>query len=355
MTEGRKNEARERGMIERLQTAVELLGAHVINVTDDGAVDFRFGNIEGFAKTRRGKLRVSFFLAFDPNEGEAKGFVLELGKLPIGDLQILDIDDGTTLRHLVELRFDDEEEIRRAGGIARSIQSAWDSRASGASDLVNSLWLAGIAAPPTVRRAIRVAEQTTRAQPGDLGDLPLAADGRLIFRFGPWHWGTRYIDAFEMYMFHPNRVAHDLVEHGAFFALSHAGHGWNSYGLNLVACSGPIAVYVQHIYGGTFTNPVRDLISINATYSRLHILFGADEPQQQTEDLRWLLVYSNFRGAAGLVDLNRVRDGEEFDDVFEPFDTENPWHGDEPALFTSLVDRLGFTGFDFGVGGVPTW
>jgi hypothetical protein len=158
-----------------------------------------------------------------------------------------------------------------------------------------------------------------------------------------------------MYMFYPDRLAQDLVNHGALFAMSHAGHGWNSYGLNLVACSGPLAVFVQHAYGGTFTNPLTDLMAINATYSRLHVLFGAGDRQALVQDLRWLMVYSNFRGASGLIDLDRIREGEAFSDVFETFDTDNSWQGDEPALFASMVEKLELTGFDFGAGGVPTW
>ena len=55
-------------------------------------------------------------------------------------------------------------------------------------------------------------------------------------------WVPGRLDAFGLYMFDVETVTRYLT----VFALRQAGHGVNSYGLNLVTCAGPVAVFVQH-------------------------------------------------------------------------------------------------------------
>ncbi len=69
-------------------------------------------------------------------------------------------------------------------------------------------------------------------------------------------------------MFEAERVADWIATAGDLLALSHAGHGLNSYGLNLVVARGPVAAFVQHGYGGAFMEPVSMLTGIAATYAR---------------------------------------------------------------------------------------
>ena len=88
---------------------------------------------------------------------------------------------------------------------------------------------------------------------------------------------------------------------------------------------------------------MRDLIDINPTYSRLHVLLGAidDVP---VETVRWLLLYSSFRGECGLVDLEKLRNEGDLEEAIERFDSET-------ALCEAVVARLQLQAIDVGSGG----
>ena len=142
-------------------------------------------------------------------------------------------------------------------------------------------------------------------------------------------------------MFDVDLVSRILAERGPFFSLSHFGHGANSYGLNLVTAAGPIAAFMQHHYGGAYANPVRDLIGINSTYSRLHVLFRPVE-RRDGVPLRWLMIYSEFRGGGGIVDLDKVRGGSSAGAALERLD-------EETELFKAAAGRIeGFDAFFHG-------
>jgi hypothetical protein len=167
--------------------------------------------------------------------------------------------------------------------------------------------------------------------------------------YGPWSWGSRYVPPIVLYMYEVDLIAQQLIDHAPIFAMCHAGHGLNSYGLNLVTTSpgGSVAAYVQHGYGGVYANPVADLVDINATYSRLRVLWQATE-DREPEELRWLMLYSQFRGVCGVLDLAGVRRGNAFENAFVPLDTES-------ALFEDMATRLDLSDFDFGTGGRVSW
>jgi hypothetical protein len=351
---------------DRVAETLRRCGASVVNITA-GGVDFASRGIPGFARTRRGRLRASFFLAVDHADddgvrldvAEAVGFAARMNPLPLGEVEYFETEelDGVfasrVLRYLVELAFDDVHGFREASRLADDLASAWDTAPTALADLRATLSRAGVVVPPLVALADQIGGETSVLLP--VTGEPGSADPEgAVYRFGPWHWGSAWFDPRAMYDFDAQLVAQRLVDTGAFFALSHAGHGWNSYGLNLVVCAGPVAFFVQHAYGGTFTNPVRDLVEINTTYSRLHVLLPAD-PLRHPSPIRWLALHSTFRGATGLVDLDRVRGGETVDDAWEAVTTDDGWRGDEGGLFTTVADRLGLTEDDFGVGGPFTW
>lgn len=337
---------------ERLADALQHMGATITSTNDDGSIDFETAGFSGMARIRSGRFRSSFFISFDPDEGEVDEFLSRFGSPPVGELQLLEIEDGTVLRLLVELKLDDGEGIWQAGQVARAVFAAWRSARNGNSDLLSTLARAGIALPPL---GTGLAMTSTIANVGAGGEPVSLVPGKDVFAFGPWHWGTRYVNPMSLYMFYPEQIAQLLIENGPFFAMSHAGHGLNSYGLNLVTCAGPVAVYVQHGWGGVYMNPVGSLVDINATYSRLHVLFGADEISESNEQLRWLLVYSTFRGTCGLIDLDKVRAGSDVEHAFESFGSEDNFGSDERALFSGLVDRLELKPHDFAMGGNLEW
>jgi hypothetical protein len=98
-----------------------------------------------------------------------------------------------------------------------------------------------------------------------------------------------------MYLFAPavpaSRNADDYV------AVSHAGHGINSYGLNLYLVTGPVGVFVQHLWGGHYDDPQRSNAEVTRTYVLLRELLAAlKEPAPQPA--RYVLQYSDFRNQA---------------------------------------------------------
>jgi hypothetical protein len=179
----------------------------------------------------------------------------------------------------------------------------------GARDLSSAMADAGIARPP-------------------FGSIPESA----VNTYGQWAWGSRNAPPFEMYMFDVDLIARMLCDDGPFFALNHAGHGVNSYGLNLVTAAGKMAAFVQHPYGGVYSDPSANLIGINTTYTRLRVLFQAAEGQEDLP-LKWLLVYSRFRGMGGIVDLDRIRGGSLCHDALESI-------AGEAALFKAAAERF---------------
>jgi hypothetical protein len=306
-----------------VRSALEGIRARITH-EDYGGLDFVLDGLGGVARERGGRLRVSYFLAFDPDPCESARFIAAHDHLPDAELQLIDSPDGSALRLLTELPFEDHDRAWATAHTARAMHAAWLNRQEPGKDLAATLGTAGIAVPP----------------------LGAAADNHL-YTYGAWSWGSRYIPPFPLYMFETDLVIRQLIDNGPVFSLSHAGHGINSYGLNLVTTAGPVAAFVQHAYGGVYGNPVRNLIDINATYSRLHVLLGATRKMDTTE-LRWLLLYSQFRGVLGIVDLDKVRHGESSNDAFEAVETE-------ADLFETTATRLNLRSIDFGTGGSVSW
>jgi hypothetical protein len=70
-----------------------------------------------------------------------------------------------------------------------------------------------------------------------------------------WLWATREVDPMDMYMLHP--YVEYLVDGTAddHLAITHAGHGSNSYSLNFGVVSDGLAIFVQNLWGGVYTDP----------------------------------------------------------------------------------------------------
>lgn len=194
----------------------------------------------------------------------------------------------------------------------------WDHDASrGAVPLLETLAAASILAPPLGRVALPEVES-----------------------FGDWSWGTRHVDEEDLYMFDVKAVLDAIVEDGPFFALCHAGHGINSYGLNLVTASGAVAAFVQHGWGGVYMDPLQATLAVNKTYARLHELFR--RIAEPSAGVRWLLVCSTFRAVCGVVDLAKYQSTGALDASFASFsDTEAPGRSGEVALFEFLLAQPG--------------
>jgi hypothetical protein len=114
-----------------------------------------------------------------------------------------------------------------------------------------------------------------------------------------WCWSTRDdIVAGNMYRF---RYVDELLSGyvADYTAVSHSGHGINSYGLNVSIVTGPLALVFQHSWGGGYSNPTNDLIEIAACFSYMRSLIdSASTPETEDRSLRHVIAWSNFRGIA---------------------------------------------------------
>ena len=94
-----------------------------------------------------------------------------------------------------------------------------------------------------------------------------------------------------------------------------------------------MAAFVQHPWGGWYGDPLRDLMHVNDTYARLHLLLrGA--ARVETSRPRWLILASRMRDPLALADLATWRPGAGFGDgAVEEF-------ADESALFRAAAGRV---------------
>lgn len=171
-----------------------------------------------------------------------------------------------------------------------------------------------------------------------------------IEEFGDWHWGTRELDRIAMYLFNVESIARDLAEHGPMFALSHGGHGANSYALTLLSTSPrrDAAFLTQSGFGGAYANEDADLQRINDTNRQLHhewVEFSNDRPRNE---IYWLAYASPMRSTSGFVNLSTLRRTGSFErantrletDVAGMFDVFRRRLAFNPARFLNISSNL---------------
>jgi hypothetical protein len=114
-----------------------------------------------------------------------------------------------------------------------------------------------------------------------------------LLRRGPWCWSSVPVEPFSMYMFQPAVAPRDAVK--PYAAISHAGHGVNSYGLNVYIVTDKIAIFVQHGWGGVYSNPAREHADIARAYVLVGELLSAERIPTEGRDV---VMYSDFRRVA---------------------------------------------------------
>lgn len=313
---------------ERLEEIVAGMGARVTDSPAAGSVRFTLEDVPGLARIAEGAVRASFFLAFDPEPADAEDFLSSHAVLPLGTVETVDIAHGRALRFFAVLELGDsaadthaarEEETTwpaRVAEVARALDSAWQQGYIGGSDYIETLVDAGVAVPPRgVALAIR--NLGVSAEGG-----PVAVDP---FTYGPWHWGSTYLDPRELEIFDPSAIARRLVEQGPLFALVRAERPGSSPVLTTITCTASIAFFFQNPLAGEGVSPTEALIGVNTVSSRLHVFFEnaarADEgTTEQGRPLRWLAAHSALSGATGIVDLDAVRAGTPFDAAWHDVD-----------------------------------
>ena len=159
-----------------------------------------------------------------------------------------------------------------------------------------------------------------------------------VHEFGEWHWGTRELDRIDLYLFNVESVARELVEYGALFALSHGGHGANSYALTLLSSSprGDVAFFTQSGLGGAYSDEESDLGRINDTYRQLEREWNDLGDGAAVNEVRWLLYASRMRTSSGLVNLVTMRRTGSFERA------NTRLEGDVADLFNFLGRRRAF-------------
>src|SRR3954453_22076973 len=122
----------------RVRDALE--GVHAtITREDKGGIDFELDGIGGFARERRGRFRVSYFIAINPDPEEAAQFIAAHAHTPHGTVESIEAEHGTALRLLVELPFDRDQEIWTTANTARGLHTGWVKRHAGIADLLATL------------------------------------------------------------------------------------------------------------------------------------------------------------------------------------------------------------------------
>lgn len=136
-------------------------------------------------------------------------------------------------------------------------------------------------------------------------DLPSQVPAALVDRlrrFGPAWWATQKAPlSLDDYMH--DDVSRSLLagDNPDQFALSHAGHGINSYALNLRLAVGEVALLVQAAWGGAYGDPVADSRVWNelvANVDRFLAAPGLDVKPATTKKSRTrqiLVMHSTFR------------------------------------------------------------
>jgi hypothetical protein len=109
-----------------------------------------------------------------------------------------------------------------------------------------------------------------------------------------WCWTTRDIDPMRMYLFEPEFLADVLAGRAPdYAAVSHAGHGTNSYALNYHLVHGDLAVLMQVGWGGVYTDNAAAAARLGELWRRCEALLARPAP---TRNGRIVCVYSDIRG-----------------------------------------------------------
>ncbi|MFE3192798.1 hypothetical protein ACFXHA_27570 [Nocardia sp. NPDC059240] len=131
----------------------------------------------------------------------------------------------------------------------------------------------------------------------DLGVPPIPPALRPELRqFGRWAFGTRTVEPFEMYMFHGYIQEAQRAWVPDYVAVSHAGHGINSYAITYQLCAGPLVVIAQSGWGGVYSDPVESAAMLRRMFAGIATLVGDLAVAHVDAGHRWLIVHSEFRG-----------------------------------------------------------
>ncbi len=134
-----------------------------------------------------------------------------------------------------------------------------------------------------------------------------------------WTWASRKVDPSALYSFDLDVLALDMSSGGPGFALSHSGHGTNSYALTLLTGAGSAAVALQHGYGGGYNDSAASRRRINSDYTDVSTALGALGRANPAPAV--LIAWSGLRNEGARVDLDELRRGASVADASRRIDS----------------------------------
>jgi hypothetical protein len=163
-----------------------------------------------------------------------------------------------------------------------------------------------------------VADMETVFAHHDLPKWPIPAPFRpALCKPDDWLWTTRDIDPMAMYMFSRYTAEATRLGIADYLAISHAGHGVNSYALNYHLVLGPLALFAQVLWGGVYVDDdsARQELAREADLMRRLIPLAEEAARDWDGRRRLLVAESHFRGVAVCywVDLTALGPDERLD------------------------------------------
>jgi hypothetical protein len=125
---------------------------------------------------------------------------------------------------------------------------------------------------------------------------------RHLKRRAPWVWSTRPIDSMDMYMF--RRYVEEALAGPVddYLAISHAGHGVNSYGLNYHLVYGPLALFTQNGWGGGYMDTAESQARVAETFRLAADLVASVERRRSASRekprVQLVVAFSDFRSVS---------------------------------------------------------
>lgn len=119
---------------------------------------------------------------------------------------------------------------------------------------------------------------------------------------GSWWFATNDVSPAAMYLFETDFLLTLLTGHvDDFVAVSHAGHGANSYALSYFLVDGPLALLLQTAWGGVYTDVERAVAAWRLLVSHVERLIQAAQSATAVKagraEERLVVVNSDFRGS----------------------------------------------------------
>ncbi|NAS26575.1 hypothetical protein GT755_33475 [Herbidospora sp. NEAU-GS84] len=121
----------------------------------------------------------------------------------------------------------------------------------------------------------------------------------------PWVFTTRDIDPDRMYRFDTAREHNYLHEALSdpvedYVAVSHAGHGVNSFSINYFLVYGPVMVFAQALWGGVYTDRAKTTEAVGAMFRQCAELIETVDAAKAGFPGRVFVAVSDFRQHPGV-------------------------------------------------------